>query len=207
MNIISFSINIVAPVGVLGDTKVKKLHESLKDYLPIVASVDMQNAVLVNPEKPAILIVNPGQITINMEGQNIYPDFDYFMSLLHQTFDTLLLDSLVTGGIRIVGHIPFTEDTMDYSFNFITTKKEDLIPGIKGLRGVGLRFLLDHGQDMWEYKVEPFIKDPRSFFIEAICGFSQPITIENVIETAKEAYTYFTGDWESISRECLIGRG
>lgn len=203
----SFRLNIGAPVGFLNEVKLRKTKERLGDDFSIIAPIDGQAAFITNGSRHSIIVLAPNQITFGFDGENIIPDFNFMQDTLQTVFDTLLLDPVGPSGTQIIGNYNVTTSAMDSSFEFLAITKEELADGIKGLKGVGFRFLLDHGQDTWEYKVEPLIKNPDIWFIEAICGNNENLPLPTIIKTTKEAYEYFVGDWRRITEECLLGRG
>lgn len=203
----SFRINIGVPFGVLNETKLGKIKEKLGDDFTIFAPTGGQAAFITNSKKHSVIVLAPNQLSFGFDGENVIPDFEYVFDIIQSIFDLVLLEPVGPSGIQIVGNYNASLSTMEDSFKFLTVDKDILSTGIKGLKGVGLRFLIDHEKDTWEYKVEPFIKNPGIWFAEAICGNNDTLPLTTVIEIAKEAYDYFVGDWRIITEESLIGRG
>lgn len=201
-----FRLNITAPIGVLTEPKVKALQERLQELFPIVAGFDDQNAIFANPEKQQVLVVLPQQLTFGVDGSDIggLIDFDIMQETFSRAFEALLLERKGVHTTQIMGTYDANGTSMDCSFALLRDKRENLAQGISGLKGVGLRFLIDHGDDVWEYKLEPFIKDPKFYFAEALCAVKQEMSLEEIIVTSKQVYTYYTGDWRKVTVEYLL---
>lgn len=203
----SFRLNITVPVGPISEKKVQKIQQVLGEEFPLATGVDNVSTMLVNPTKQAVLLFAPQQVTFGLDGENVNPDFEYMKSTIYVAIEALLVDPIGKAGIHIVGNYPYYKSSMDDSFKFLSIPKKELQAGLAGLKGVGLRFLIDRGEDTWEYKVEPLIKNPNFYFLEAICGITKDLPLDDIIKIAEEAYTYFIGDWRTIAEESLIGRG
>jgi hypothetical protein len=203
----SFRINIIAPVGPIGEAKIRKLQEVLEGF-SIEAKIEPGGIILLHPESRGTLVLAPQQITLGFDQDELVPNFEFIRETFSKMFETLLLDPVGQSTVQIMGTIAVeTGSSMENSIKRFALSSEPATYGITGLKGVGLRFLIDHEPDIWEFKVEPFIKDESFYFLEAICGNNQTLTLEQILAVSQEAYTSFVGNWRTIAEEYLIERG
>lgn len=195
-------------VGPLGEKKILKVKEQLGADFVAVSPHDQPGIIIVNPSKQIVLILTSQQITFGADGDNVVPDFDYIRQTLTGVFDVLLLDPICTSsGVQIVGNYSFDGSSMNDSFRLLNADRKELETGIMGIKGVGFRFLIDHNPDTWEYKIEPLIANPSFYFVEAICGNSKALPLNEVINIANNVYANFVGDWGRITEKYLLERG
>ncbi len=148
--------------------------------------------VLSNPTNREALIIDPGKITYQLESEeNISPNFESINKFFQNIFDTLLLEENATGLIHLIGTVPSkNENSMSDSLtNFLPSQNFET--HINNLKGIGLRFLIEHHTGVWEYKVEPQINDTRFFFIEMINNINKNIHFSETINIAQEYFNDF----------------
>lgn len=164
-----------------------------------------QNLIFINPEKGSNLVLTPRQITIGFDGDNFIFDFEWLGHEMSKVFDVLLLDKKGSPLVHLIGHYPSNGiSSMEKSLEaFLPGQKETLKKAWPNLMGLGLRFLEKHGNDIWEFKLEPFIRDPRFYFLEGIFNH-QEVPLDVIPQLAEKAYTYFKENLWGIARDYFI---
>ena len=201
----SFRLNVLGDIGSMNEVRIKKIKECLGPDFQSPTIID-RAVIVINPIKKCLFIIGPQQITFGMDGEAIdVPDFEYMQVKFTELFAGLLIDPVAQSGVQIVAHYVTAGSSMEGSFKFLAVPKSSLNTGMKNIAGVGLRLLTEEEGDTWEYKVEPFIKDPTCYFLEAVCG-NKLLPLESILSRAKLAYTYFTNEWKDVFEEHLLVR-
>jgi len=203
----TFRINLKTNVGALSNKKVDALVAALKPFFPSMAfNLNGEMLLMVDDATKTVILLTGEQITFGQDEFTSPLDFDKIQKVINCVYDTLLLDSDTVVGVQLIGCFDHGSSTMDPSLTKLAIPSADLKGQLKGLSGVGYRFLIDHGEDVWELKVEPFLRDQNKWFMEALCGTSKPSDIASVAKISSEAYTCFKGEWAAfVTRYFLKG--
>lgn len=191
-----FKIVLNANVGIINDKKAETLTKVFENEFQLKMLQEQQPVssvfVLANPNLREAILIDSNKITYQIESEeSITPDFGAIKEKLQKIYDTLLLDDVSVGVVHYVGQ------AFAKSYNAMNESIENFSGGsnlreqMPNLKGIGLRFLLEHHTGIWEYKVEPFISDISSYFIEMICNIGNPQKVEEIVHIAEEAYIDF----------------
>lgn len=183
-------------VGNINQKKADSLAEVFNDDFEVKIMQDQPIGtvfILANPSNREALVIEPNKVTYQIDSETtIIPSFDKIIKNVEKLYNTLLLDDQCTGLLHFVGSIEAQNgNSMSSSLDKFLPNQE-LKGLIDNLKGLGLRFLVEHHTGIWEYKVEPLINDPRLFFVEMICNVNKPLTINEIIELAREYHSDYT---------------
>ncbi|WP_333594577.1 hypothetical protein [Anaerospora hongkongensis] len=202
INLKNTRINISAPVGVLTEAKIKKIEEEfVNGDFQILNQIQNQILFLGNPETGTSLLIASSQISVGFEGA---PDFDWAFDSLTKVFNAMLLDSVGSSAIHIIGHVESEGSAMDSSLGFTRVQASEIKAAYPSLAGVGLRFIEKHGDDIWEFKVEPLLKDEKFYHIEGVFNYKEKNDLKVITENAKAAYTYYTTTLTELAERLFV---
>jgi hypothetical protein len=180
----SLTIVINTQIGTINDTKIKVLKDKLgSERFPLIGRQEGAPIVLMtNPNTREALVLAPNLIQVNIEGDNVNPQFEKIENDLKKISEILMLDNKLPYTLRVAAHYPAeSPNAFDQSLAFVRDNITDDFPELKG---IGLRFLWEQDQNIWEFKLEPFINDGKYFFIEFLGGSKEGASIEDIIRIA-----------------------
>lgn len=187
-------INIPAKVGPVNEPKITKLQDVMGKDFPVATGLGVRNFIFVNPLKGMSMFINAQQISFGFDEVKVTPDFSLAQQYLDKAFDTLLLDKKGKAVIQIAGHYDVADSSFDRSLtDFLSLDKEALISTWPELMGIGLRFIAKKDDDLFEFKLEPLLKDKSLFYVEGVFNIKAVATLTSITKSAEDAYTYFIG--------------
>lgn len=156
--------------------------------------------ILANPLKREVLLIEPQSITYQLEAEeSVEPNFTFINETIKNVYEVLLLDDLGPALVHIFGQEASKDgDAMLQSIELL--QQNEISKSIPNLKGVGIRYIMDHETGLWEYKVEPFINNPKMFWIEMICNINTPLSSLDVIGLAEGAFVNFTVEKTEVLR-------
>ncbi len=165
-------------VGDLTEIKIKRIQDILNKDFPSGVSNNIQLIATGNKEQ---IIITPNTIEyINNEGV-----FEKYIDLMKNIFDLLMLDDNITQSTLILTDII---DNKEYSMVYLQEKYVKLT---KDAIGLGLRSFFNFNNSLCEFRVEPYLSDPKKMYIEGTYNLSNNNIneLESVIKSVKEDYT------------------
>lgn len=158
--------------------------------------------ILANPSRREVVLIAPNSITYQIESEeSVSVDSPKVNNYLRTILDSLLTDDTCTGLIHIIGKVQSKSlNSMEDSINIFAN--DEIAERIPRLKGVGIRYIIEENIGLWEYKIEPFISNPKEFFIEMICNINTEIVVSDIIGVAEHAHADFTTGKKGVL-ECL----
>ncbi|PGL32164.1 hypothetical protein [Bacillus cereus] len=196
LNTVHFKIVLNTNVGTINEKKADIIADKFKEDFPIKVSQEKQGLgnvfYLANPLTKEAILVEENKVTYQIDSEaRVEPNFVTIKENLKKLYSTLLLDEDAEVIIHYIGSTAATtENAMEESTTKLSAGQE-IKQQMENLKGIGLRFLIEHRTGLWEYKVEPLINDPRFYFIEMICNINKQKSIDEIVHVAEESYIDF----------------
>ncbi|MGP9074798.1 hypothetical protein ACSYHE_03290 [Geobacillus thermodenitrificans subsp. calidus] len=191
-----FKLIFNVPVGILNRKKADTLSQKFVKKFEVRLLQEQPTGsvfILANPQNREALAVEPNRIIYQFDSEaSVTVDFSKISLNLKDLFDILMLEETVQAAIHVVGTIPSAENNaMSESLKKLMPNSDLVKEHMGNLKGVGLRFLLEHHTGLWEYKIEPYIRKPSHYFLEMICNIDKPSHIMDIVDTAASAFNDF----------------
>ena len=175
MNItILFNVN----VGNLNELKIKKIREIFSDF---PTGVSIENQVTMISQNTQV-IINSSRIQYTFVDENI----EKATQSLKKLQESLMLDEKFENGLIMLTNVKdIKEDAFEYTKN-----KFKPLPLVSESIGIGVREFFKYRDLICELKVEPFLQNKNSLFIEARYNLNEILisTLRNVLNDIKDDY-------------------
>lgn len=171
-------VSVILPVtvGALNQVRRQRLMDILKPYYPLLGQQEHGQGLAFMGGTPGdLLAVEARRIVFAKDaitGITTFP-LEQWADVATSIFQDLLLDTPSEVGVHLTGLTPAPNgDSMSASCKLlpITDALRVFLPN---LRGVGFRLLIeDRGGVRGEFKIEPYIADPKQYFFELMKSVS-----------------------------------
>lgn len=186
----AFDFSMPLNLGRLKDEQVFKLNQILK-------SKGFENrvttpAIVINEKKPNIRVIyNTGEFSLKAGPGVSKEDFEECVNVIDQSMKSIIEESKTN-----VYTIRIAET--------YTSEKENAIDTLKGFMGfnlneepfdsffgVGFRFLKKHDNLFDEFKMEPFLRDTDTLYIEGIYNYDRNcmLSVRDACYTSEESFS------------------
>ena len=198
-----FRIIVLAPVGVITEAKIKKLMEH-GNGMQLIQSQPGVSAMIGDGKGTSVLIFQD-QISYGYDGDGCV-DFAKAQKILEETFNALLLDQNGRCSILIVSREKSkTGSAMNETASFLNDF-ENIKKDWNDLAGVGLRLFEKHENDVWEFKIEPFLGDDSFYHVECLANKNEEISMGEIVKFGEEIHSYFINRFSSIVSKYFIAK-
>lgn len=159
-------------IGSLNEKKFKAILDSCATKY-VHGEVLNNNALLIsNIDNTKQIQIFPNQITINrVNFEDFYSEIQDIQEDISRIIDALMLEDITNSAVLTITNIhPFNQNTMEFTKSFVPNTLKSTFD--KSLVGSGLRFLLQGENGLLnEFKIEPFISNSNSLFIQGIYNY------------------------------------
>ncbi|SIS87956.1 hypothetical protein [Alicyclobacillus vulcanalis] len=182
LKLTTIRITAVKQVGELSGARVRALQPMEQEGFQLVNQAPVA-ILFVNPVERKHIVVTNNEITAMLQGDNLDVQYDFFSEYLSKIFDLLQLDSKAQFNFEIGAQGNVFRDTMTGSIEHFV-HGVDLHPWIKG---IGYRFIIQHGDLKGDLRIEPLIADPTRAFVSLVMGSDAMVTMDEFTHTIKNA--------------------
>lgn len=180
-------------VGPITEAKLRIAREALAPSFGVGLLPGPGHGVLLS-EQPDLdaMVLEEQMIMLQRDAEHVEaPDFERWGSHLRTITDRLALEQSAPVTFHYVGVLASEPGSMAQSLKSLNATPDFVGNGLPPLEGVGLRFLARREADIWEFKLEPFLRDPRYYYLEGICGVGKALALGDVVSGASLSFNMF----------------
>jgi hypothetical protein len=180
-------ISLATDLGDLYQSKIDLIHPYFCSRFPLMEREQRAAVVILSDlSLKKNIIFQPDQIIFNFGDSFILVDSCALRTDMEEIYNRLLLNHVVSlGTIKYIGIMDDRlHDAMKTSLTFQPAKAVDQAEGI------GLRYLFTRDDNIWEYKIEPYLADKSCFYIEGSCTFRNFAT-DQVPSLIEQSYSFY----------------
>ena len=175
-------IIINSNIGELTENKIRKIQEIWTPEFPAGGSTPTQ--IIASGEQKNIVITNSTIEYIVADSKDIK-----VQETIIKLYDLLMLDNNLNNLSILISEAVGEEYSMEYIQNKYTKIIDDSI-------GIGIRSFFAYEDVLCEFKVEPYLDDPKRMYIEGIYNFRNKLVnkLDEVIKGTINDYTNKKGN-------------
>lgn len=197
-------VDIHKNLGEISEKKTKLLGQDLSSYFPDVRIMG-DRVLFLHSEKRQALSVSQNQASVLCEPGDLLRAADVG-DIIERLFDVLLLDGSAQVTFYLAGNFPITDgnaNAMERSWHFADAYTVTKLKEIDGVVGLGVRCIVSRKDLRGDFRIEPFIADPKYGYMEFAGKFENPLAVSEIALRYGQVYDEFTGSLYSVARTLL----